>query len=936
MDNVLLTIKKIENSEISTTPAVVGQVLLASNPITVLLDIDDQTRKDITSECVVKDTVDELLAVEPKTLNKLYVCMNDCTMYRFDNLNLIQITTTDGVQNTIYDIIAVLPTIMIEAEKLIAPATLTSQVITSNGDSLTVALEDSKLLTVIKSSAKYYETKTAGQRIFDIKFPKENYNFQNGDLMTVVVRSQMIDPARYVINNGCLIFDDTIADLKAGEIILIIFYYRMIYDLNLGVVLGTNNLADGCVTSEKISPNFRLSAEYVNETLNRIFFSREEQAKLKGIDYNATNYHHPETHPATMIVEDAFHKFLTDTKIAEFEAKANASDVYTIKQVDDRIAALKGATQDELDTLQELANALNNDPEFSATMVKELAKKATKEELATLQKDVDRRTLNTDYIRNPIYGTPAMIYDTVNDKYNYTLTVDDGELQEYLDGMGLVIKIPKSNGGDTWIRIYNGKDNLDFKHVVTQEGYNLVDKEFTEGSIYSIRYNATQGNFILQGKGGVKLVDTDKVNYTIATGETIKRGEICDIINGYLYSSRPKPRILSRTKTIEEKFRCDGKIRVFGMSENEIAVFWKEDVGLYAQRFIITNGFVDINATTGKYLVINGSCIDYEIERVANRKFIVVTSDIQKVFTAMTVTLDAGEFLLGNKYTRQEQFDITNPTVVHLNNDKSIIAWQADQNTRTLFVSTPLETINIISNRDNIDYPLNKVCKINDTQIIFAKVLPDNRIRKWSMSIVSNDFFNSTLDTIDAADTTVTFSNLAINKIRDNAVMFSATTSNLAKIYSWEVEIEFNAGSTVVNTYIEDKLTTAQNRSLVPVKMNKLDKYAGYYSYASLYNYNVPYVLDNGGLGPDCIKIAVGKFNPTLQIIDSITDIPLVTNDISYSMMSDTMMVVALNYLDTAAGNKKLYFVIVDISKSPDCVALSDGVAGEIIKVDKW
>lgn len=53
--------------------------------------------------------------------------------------------------------------------------------------------------------------------------------------------------------------------------------------------------------------------------------SKEDKAKLDGIAVNANNYVHPTTHPATMITEDATHRFVSDTEKSTWNNKANAS-----------------------------------------------------------------------------------------------------------------------------------------------------------------------------------------------------------------------------------------------------------------------------------------------------------------------------------------------------------------------------------------------------------------------------------------------------------------------------------------------------------------------------------------------------------------------------------------------------------------------------------
>ena len=51
--------------------------------------------------------------------------------------------------------------------------------------------------------------------------------------------------------------------------------------------------------------------------------SSTDKSKLDGIAENANNYTHPSTHAATMITEDATHRFVTDTEKSTWNAKSN-------------------------------------------------------------------------------------------------------------------------------------------------------------------------------------------------------------------------------------------------------------------------------------------------------------------------------------------------------------------------------------------------------------------------------------------------------------------------------------------------------------------------------------------------------------------------------------------------------------------------------------
>ena len=48
---------------------------------------------------------------------------------------------------------------------------------------------------------------------------------------------------------------------------------------------------------------------------------KDDKIKLDIIEANANKYTHPDTHAATMIVEDATHRFTTDTEKSTWSAK---------------------------------------------------------------------------------------------------------------------------------------------------------------------------------------------------------------------------------------------------------------------------------------------------------------------------------------------------------------------------------------------------------------------------------------------------------------------------------------------------------------------------------------------------------------------------------------------------------------------------------------
>lgn len=56
-------------------------------------------------------------------------------------------------------------------------------------------------------------------------------------------------------------------------------------------------------------------------------FTNENKEKLSNIEQNANNYTHPETHPATMIVEDDMHQFVTAEEKSRIGTGSNITDI---------------------------------------------------------------------------------------------------------------------------------------------------------------------------------------------------------------------------------------------------------------------------------------------------------------------------------------------------------------------------------------------------------------------------------------------------------------------------------------------------------------------------------------------------------------------------------------------------------------------------------
>lgn len=103
----------------------------------------------------------------------------------------------------------------------------------------------------------------------------------------------------------------------------------------------------------------------VGKELSTNDYTDAEKNKLAGIETGANNYTHPATHPATMIAQDAQHRFVTDADKNTWNntlsnAKNYADSMYqqSTGYVDQKVANLINGAPSTLDTLGEVAKAM--------------------------------------------------------------------------------------------------------------------------------------------------------------------------------------------------------------------------------------------------------------------------------------------------------------------------------------------------------------------------------------------------------------------------------------------------------------------------------------------------------------------------------------------------------------------------------------------------
>jgi hypothetical protein len=127
-------------------------------------------------------------------------------------------------------------------------------------------------------------------------------------------------------------------------------------------------------------------------------YTTAEKTKLNGIETGANNYTHPSSHPASMITESTTKRFVSDTQIADWNEKETPTGAQTkaTKALNDakgytdtKVASIVNSAPETLDTLNELANALGNDANFSTTIANQIGAKYSKPSVGIPKTDLD-------------------------------------------------------------------------------------------------------------------------------------------------------------------------------------------------------------------------------------------------------------------------------------------------------------------------------------------------------------------------------------------------------------------------------------------------------------------------------------------------------------------------------------------------------------------
>ena len=161
-----------------------------------------------------------------------------------------------------------------------------------------------------------------------------------------------------------------------------------------GKVLSDNNYDDAAVKEvRKIDDKV---TKIPGKSLSDQNFTIDHLNKLNGIDDEANKYIHPDSHAPSIITQDENNRFVTDAEKTKWNDKSEFDGDYnkltnkpsipsitglaTETFVNTKITGVINSAPDNLNTLKELATAVNNDPNFSNTITGELDTKVDKVE----------------------------------------------------------------------------------------------------------------------------------------------------------------------------------------------------------------------------------------------------------------------------------------------------------------------------------------------------------------------------------------------------------------------------------------------------------------------------------------------------------------------------------------------------------------------------
>lgn len=289
-------------------------------------------------------------------------------------------------------------------------------------------------------------------------------------------------------------------------------------------------------------------------------YTSEEKNKLSSIEVNANNYIHPNTHLPSVIEQDEYNRFVTDQQINAWtlvadnlgsitDTNLDLSKAYT----DTKIDLLLNSAPGVLDTLNEFAIALGNDPNFATTITNVIALKA------------DDATVNSKLF----------------DKYDKI-------------GGQITGQVLTATGQDLGIKFDNNYltsfDGTNLALIGSADGFRFSDvTSYNSDQFAGLKYSSSEQVIYFGGSSGSKMTDNGDPN-TVMIDMTMTNSGVTNVNITELYSESKVD-----CPTFVGKINDTSKFKVFS---NTIENCLEISTGDASNAPILVRQYTDVNFAT--------------------------------------------------------------------------------------------------------------------------------------------------------------------------------------------------------------------------------------------------------------------------------------------------------------------------------------------------
>ena len=321
---IALKLVKTYSTKIKEIQHSTGQFLYCLDTTECYFDHQDGVRyNDLNDNVVIRNVKSDFDENTFKFFNKVYITLSDNKFYKynFDKLEYELIYTDTEFLEIIEGSVGLVPATLKDGGQEVAPVTLASNVYYSQDGVTDLNELLSSDLYITTTKVKYIEATIDNQRVFKIPFPVAKYSLYRDHMHVVAPNSRILTPEDYKINNGYLVINSDKDGIAINEKIYFMFYYTRTTNNAESKAISTDNLIDGCITTDKLSPYIEIPAEYIyqNETLQ---FVTQEQKQLIEDFRNFTI----DSIDADIVTENADRKFVTEVMYNLLDALLNDED----------------------------------------------------------------------------------------------------------------------------------------------------------------------------------------------------------------------------------------------------------------------------------------------------------------------------------------------------------------------------------------------------------------------------------------------------------------------------------------------------------------------------------------------------------------------------------------------------------------------------------